>query len=251
MIGIEVQQINFQIYGMIKIDDLLSKVLKSGFANQVERIGSHEVADMDMEIELIRRIGLMRCRGFAIDSTNRFAYENAVRWLSGDVGMRSLNISEKTTIAGDLLKGLYVAGGVGSGKSMFLEVMSAYSSIRGYMVKVGSHIVPLNWRCIRTDAVCDEFTRHGSIEKYKNAPLLCLQDVGAEPLESLYMGNRVNVIRQVLENRGDRDDCITIISSNLPFNHRVFVERYGERCSSRLYKMCNYLIINGKDRRKE
>lgn len=235
---------------MIKIDDLLSKVLKSGFANQVERIGSHGVADMDKEMELIRRIGSIRCRDFTIDATNRFAYENAVRWLSGDMGMRSLNISEKTTITGDLLKGLYVAGGVGSGKSLFLEVISAYSSVRGYMIRIGRQTVPLNWKCIRADTVCDDFTHSGSIEKYKNAPLLCIQDVGAEPLESLYMGNRMNVIRQVLECRGDKDDCITIISSNLPFNHRVFIDRYGERCSSRLYKMCNYLIINGKDRRK-
>lgn len=235
---------------MISIDDLLSKILKSGFANQIERIGSHSVANMDEEMKLISRIGSMRCRNFTIDATNRFAYENAVRWLHGDSGMRSLNISEKTTVAGDLNKGLYVAGGVGSGKSLFLEVLSAYSSARGFMVNVGRQTVPLNWKCIRADTVCDEFTRNGSIEKYKNAPLLCIQDVGAEPLESLYMGNRVNVIRQVLECRGDRDDCITIISSNLPFNHRIFIDRYGERCSSRLYKMCNYLIINGKDRRK-
>ncbi len=53
-----------------------------------------------------------------------------------------------------------------------------------------------------------------------------------------------------LEYRGDRTDQLTLITSNLPMNHKRFVERYDDRVASRLNEMCNYFEIKGKDRRK-
>ena len=64
------------------------------------------------------------------------------------------------------------------------------------------------------------------------------------------MGNRINVLRQILEYRGDQTDKITLITSNLPMNHKRFIDRYEDRVSSRLNEMCNYFEIKGKDRRK-
>jgi len=66
----------------------------------------------------------------------------------------------------------------------------------------------------------------------------------------LYMGNRINVMRRILEYRGDQSDQITLITSNLPYNSKKFVELYGDRVASRLNEMCNYFEITGKDRRK-
>ena len=33
-------------------------------------------------------------------------------------------------------------------------------------------------------------------------------------------------------------------------NHKVLIDRYGDRVASRLNEMCNYFEIKGKDRRK-
>jgi len=79
---------------------------------------------------------------------------------------------------------------------------------------------------------------------------MAFQDLGSEPMESLYMGNRLNVMRQILENRGDRTDVITLITSNLPINCQEFTSMYGDRVASRLLEMCNYFEIKGTDRRK-
>ena len=80
-------------------------------------------------------------------------------------------------------------------------------------------------------------------------PIICIQDLGSEQMESLYMGNRENVIRRMIEYRGDRTDMLTLITSNLPMAHQKLEEKYGDRVVSRLNEMCNYLEIKGKDRR--
>ena len=81
-------------------------------------------------------------------------------------------------------------------------------------------------------------------------PMLGIQDLGSEPQESLYMGNRVDVVRQLIEHRGDKTDEMTLITSNLKINGERLVNRYGDRVASRLVEMCNYFEIKGKDRRK-
>lgn len=94
------------------------------------------------------------------------------------------------------------------------------------------------------------YARTGDIAQYKRMPILCLQDFGAEQVETLHMGNRLNVMQQLIEARGDRGDQITLISSNLPLKSQVLSTRYGDRVASRLTEMCNYIELKGVDRRK-
>ncbi|MDD4154105.1 MAG: hypothetical protein PHT30_01675, partial [Bacilli bacterium] len=75
-------------------------------------------------------------------------------------------------------------------------------------------------------------------------------DLGAEPEEANYMGNRINPLKTLLEHRGDYTDKLTIISSNHSINHQEILDRYGDRVASRLLEMCNYFEIKGTDRRK-
>ena len=85
---------------------------------------------------------------------------------------------------------------------------------------------------------------------YKTAPMLCIQDLGNEPQEALYMGNRLDVARYIIEYRGDAHAELTFITSNLRMGGDILKERYGDRVASRLMEMCNYYEIKGKDRRK-
>ena len=74
--------------------------------------------------------------------------------------------------------------------------------------------------------------------------------MGDDEPESVYMGNRISVMKSILSARGDRQDLITIITSNLPVGHELFKKRYGDRVQSRMYEMCNYFELKGIDRRK-
>lgn len=230
------------------VSEVLNRIKQRGLFDTVTRY--QYPLDMDMAIEIIEQIGKMRNQKFRIDDENRFTYENLIRWCHCDTEMKCLDPDTQRVIPGGLKRGIYIAGNTGTGKSWCLEVMSAYSNAFNFNVSIGGEKRSLCWRNIRTDAICGEFTEQGTFERFKQMPIVGIQDLGAEPAESLHMGNRINVLRQILEYRGDRTDQLTLITSNLPMSHKRLIDRYDVRVASRLNEMCNYFEIKGLDRRK-
>ena len=117
----------------------------------------------------------------------------------------------------------------GSGKSWCLEVMLAYADLFRFKIKYGGDDARIWWRIARADEIVARFVETTSIDEYKKAKLLCIQDFGAEQLEAVAMGNRMNVLRTLLEYRGDRSDCLTMITSNYSLKNPTLTESYGER----------------------
>lgn len=233
----------------ISMSAIFDKISQRGLFQSIKRY-PYLPYNMNMALQVVDAIGKKRNPKFRIDKENQFTYENMIRWVHGDPEMKCLNPDTKEIIPGRLNAGIYIAGNTGSGKSWVLEIMAAYSLIDNVQVTVGDTQRCLYWGNVRTDAICDEYTADGSFERFKKMNIVGIQDLGAEPAESMYMGNRVNVMRQILEYRGDQTDQITLITSNLPMNHKRFIELYEDRVSSRLNEMCNYFEIKGQDRRK-
>lgn len=214
--------------------------------------------DMNFSLQVIEALGQERFEGFVIDDDNRFVYENLIRWVHADPEFKCMDPETRTIVPGNLKAGIYLAGNTGTGKSWALELMSVYSTIDNVQVIVGDNLKrSLEFPAFRADAVCDEYAHEGSVEKYKKMSIVCFQDLGTEPIETLFMGNRQNVFEQILGYRGDRNDQITLISSNLPIlinapkDKDPLRKRYDERVTSRLIEMCNYFELRGKDRRKK
>ncbi len=201
--------------------------------------------------EVVMAIGRARTPKFVLDAANTFAYDNFIKWVMGDPSMQALDPQTKKPIAGRLDAGIYVAGGTGTGKSWLLEIMSALCLVDNPLISIGDETRPLRWDNYRADFICDEFTASGTIDRFKQMVVLGIQDLGSEPRESLYMGNRLSVIGSLIESRGDRTDLLTLISSNYPLGHKALEELYGSRVVSRLAAMCNYFEIRGEDRRKQ
>jgi DNA replication protein DnaC len=206
---------------------------------------------MQESLAIVEAIGKSRNPAFVIDDENRFTYENMIRWCHCDTKMQAIDPVTKKVIPGGLKKGIYIAGNTGTGKSWCLEVMAAYAMAFGFVITLGeAEKRMLYWDNVRADDICEEYAANGTFQKFKTRNIYGIQDLGSEPAESVYMGNRIEVLRQLLEYRGDRTDQVTLITSNLPMNHKILVDRYGDRVSSRLTAMCNYFEIRGKDRRK-
>jgi hypothetical protein len=232
------------------ISAILGKIQERGLFQAITRF-QYLPVDMEYSLEVVKGIGEARSPKFCIDNENRFTYENMIRWVHCDTEMKCLDPESKQVVPGRLKSGIYIAGNTGSGKSWALEIMSAYAMVCNFQIQMGETKRCLYWKNIRTDAICDEYVANGSFESYKNYSIIGIQDLGAEPAESLYMGNRVNVMRQILEYRGDFTDKVTLITSNLPMNHKTFTDRYDVRVSSRLNEMCNYFeLTSNVDRRK-
>lgn len=236
---------------MPSIDQILNAINQRGmFAGFTRYQYLHY--DVAEALKIVEAIGKSRNPRFVIDDENRFTYENFVKWCHCDPAMRCLNPETKAVVPGRLKRGIYIAGNTGSGKSWCLEIMLAYCSAWGFKVQFASDNSPrpLWWRIARADAICDSFMESGSIQTFKKMPMLGIQDFGSEPQETLYMGNRVDVVGNLIEYRGDISDEMTLITSNMSINGDNLKKRYGDRVSSRLIEMCNYFEIKGKDRRK-
>ena len=206
--------------------------------------------DPNESLRLVEAIGKQRNPRFVIDDENRFTYENIVKWLHCDPTMKAIHPETKKEVPGDMCRGIYIAGNTGSGKSWCMEVMLAYADLFNFKIKYAGDESRIWWRIARADEIVARYVETTSIGEYKRMKLLCIQDFGAEQLEAASMGNRMNVLRTLLEYRGDRSDCLTMITSNYSLKNPTLTESYGERVSSRLNEMCNYFEIKGRDRRK-
>lgn len=232
------------------INQVLNRIGNRGLFQGITR---YVYADYDMQesLAIVEAIGKSRNPAFVIDDENRFTYENMIRWCHCDTKMQAIDPVTKKVIQGGLKKGIYIAGNTGTGKSWCLEVMAAYAMAFGFVITLGeAEKCMLYWENVRADDICEEYAANGTFQKFKTRNIYGIQDLGSEPAESVYMGNRIEVLRQLLEYRGDRTDQVTLFTSNLPMNHKILVDRYGDRVSSRLSAMCNYFEIRGKDRRK-
>lgn len=234
-----------------KIDLILKAIQDRGMFAQITRYQYLDY-DMEEEMQIIEAIGKIRTPYFVIDDDNRFTYENFIRWCRCDTKMQCLHPETSQVMPGNLRHGIYIAGATGTGKSWCLDIMQAYCRVMGFKVKYfeDRDIRPLAWSSVRADALCDIYTDTGNILNFKKRNILSVQDFGSEPLESLYMGNRLEVMRSLIEYRGDRSDGLTLITSNLKLGGEKLLNRYGDRVASRLSEMCNYFEIRGADRRK-
>lgn len=171
-------------------------------------------------------------RPYVIDGDNRSALTAMAQWLMG-VGEASQ-------------RGIYLSGPTGSGKTLAMTILRKLYPINP--IKADSAGPAVRWTEKRADALVDEFARGGDLMGYKSdTPLLCIGDLGAEPLDAIYMGNRCNVIGSILEARGDRD-CVTMATSNVPLSR--LGELYGDRVASRARQMFVEVQMLGEDRRK-
>lgn len=233
------------------LDWIIEKVRERGRFAWFRRY-DYTTQTIERELRVLEAIGKMRSPKFVIDEDNRFAYTNFIKWLRGDPTMQALDPNTGEVIQGDLTRGLYIAGNTGSGKSWCLEIMQEYAQVLRLPIEFSGEddAKPLIWNACRADEICREWAESGDIQKYKTRPILAIQDFGQEPQETLYMGNRLNVLRQLIEYRGDQDGQLTLITSNLKLSGKKLEERYSDRVQSRLFEMCNYFEIKGADRRK-
>lgn len=233
-----------------RIDILLSKMKQRGYFNDIIRYSYTEDFDINESLQMIEILGKSRTQKFVIDDENRFTYTNLIKWVHGDASMQCLDPNSKEHVKGNLKRGIYIAGNTGTGKSWALEIIVAYSRMMGFQITFDDKQTALSWANISADDICSKFSNTGNIDGIKNNNILGIQDLGAEPLECCFMGNKLEVMRNVIETRGDKSDNITLFTSNLPMSHKALVDRYGDRVASRLVEMCNYFEIKGQDRRK-
>lgn len=152
---------------------------------------------------------------------------------------------------------LFITGGVGVGKTYMaasilrkhIDGMPVCKRGDGYYINTFESLpifinvadLLLDIRsCFSQNSTQDE---RGLIEKYTNAPLLVMDDLGVEKttdwaLQTLYM---------VVNKRSTDTARQTVITSNLSLG--MIGEKLDERIASRIKGMCKVIKLEGKDRR--
>lgn len=234
-----------------KIDLILNNIKQRGMFAALTRL-QYLQYDINESLNIVEAIGKSRNPRFVIDDENRFTYENFIRWCHCDTKMMRLDPATSQPIPGQLKRGIYIAGNTGTGKSWCMDIMQAYCMVHGFKVQYPGDEQQSNlyWGSVRADEICEKYSETGNINHFKNRVILLIQDLGSEQQESLYMGNRVDVMRNLIEYRGDMSGCMTMVTSNLKLGGERLPNRYGDRVASRLAEMCNYFEIRGADRRK-
>ena len=208
-----------------------------------EKINCDEKAAMMFFNELSRRI----YPNFVLDGDNSGVYCNLIKWALGH-DFECYNTDGTRRMKGDVCKGIFLFGSTGTGKSVALSLLNRFCEQINPRVRLSADDEKiLQWKTYRTTEVTRKYANDGDFDLYVNAPFIGFDDLGSEQEDTLYMGNRLKLLRQILEIRGDRQNQMTLITSNLPFSK--ITEFYGDRVASRLVAMCNFFYLGGKDRR--
>ncbi len=214
----------------------------------VERISKD--VERDSFLEAVLTVGThLLSYPYVIDDDNRSTIVTLLDWLDARLGAKVLHPLDGSLKEMSLLKGFYLTGPTGTGKSLLMDIILKLAISLSYRYKLGGEERPFVWKNVRATDICSHFRRTGSLDCFVDAPILCIQDLGSEPEEVLYMGNRVAVLRQVIEDRADRRGWITHFTSNYRMNGERMMKLYGDRVASRFREMCNYIELKGKDRR--
>lgn len=224
------------------IDRVVAEMRKSGNFLRIRRASVGYT--FDDAWALFEAIARESVPGFRVTRANSAAYAALVAWAVG-AGFKAVDPDTGEEVDGDPDRGLYIAGNPGSGKTTAVRVLRMLLSEIGAKYTYGTDLAAMRWIDRTAAMICNDYARDGSFAQAQSERVLCVQDLGSEPRETLYMGNRHEVLRELLELRGDTPGRFTIITSN--FNMASIRKAYGDRVWSRLHTMCNYLVLAGDD----
>lgn len=231
------------------IENIIASVKGDRRFSQLERIRQNVI--VQSYLAAVQAIGELSCpKTFVIDKDNSQAIWHLLQWVEGSPNARRLNAWNGEEEAADLNKGIFLGGPTGTGKSLLMNIICELCRTSGITYRLDGKEYPLCWRTYRASEICTQFCKDGLIEPFTQPRILCIQDLGSEPQEVLYMGNRIPLLRQIIEERGDKHGYITHFTSNYRMSSKYLEQYYGTRVASRLHAMCNYIELQGKDRRK-
>lgn len=154
----------------------------------------------------------------------------------------------KEAMKGSSQKGFYIAGGTGRGKTLLMKIFAeACRSLNVREQTISGGIADITPKIIGAKKLAQDFVKKGYEALVYYNYSICIDDVGAEPIDSVHMGNHVSAVEELVSNIYERGYGYLFITSNIPLGSEQFAERYGDRLQSRICEMCNYYEMRNGD----
>jgi hypothetical protein len=213
---------------------------------QAEPISSPKISEQDSEkiIKVISEEGKKIIPGFEITENQKSYYLN--------LGLYFKNSEE---CVWDCKKGLYIAGDIGTGKTLSLTIMRGL--FKNFGIISCRHLVREYLSSEKPASVLDKYGVKSLIENQagtigKEKPLdWFFDDLGLEVGSAKNYGNQINVMEEILMDRAEMfisHGMKTYITTNL--DTKMLEEKYGERILDRMKQICNYIPLTGTSKRK-
>lgn len=230
------------------VEEVVREINGMGIGGRIQRYPVQY--DINEMLQYVKAFGDYHTGNFKLTENNKFLYVNLIKWLMGDSSCQCLSPSTRDRlIPADLSAGIYIGGKTGTGKTVATRILCDLARMVQPPYFFNGKSNTICWRDLRADEIVESFS-HGKYDSTLNTvAFLSIQDLGSEPNEAMDMGNRQNVIKQLLEKRAD-NGAATIITSNYPLCSNAIVQLYGDRIQSRLMSSCNYFELHGDDYRK-
>ena len=188
---------------------------------------------------------------YLVDEHNKKIFNLLCSYFSSHESFLSL-ANEMGVLNPSLKKGLFIAGGIGVGKTWMMKLFSK-NQRQVYTIKSAK-------------SIADSFISEGgkSIYKLVECPLLpfndkenfcqekmglCIDDVGAEEMGS-HFKNTKNVLGDLIELRYTEGNTGPLFHMTTNLTMIQVKEFYGDRVGSRLRESMNIIQLKGVDRRK-
>lgn len=176
------------------------------------------------------------CPGFSLEERQKPVINELFRWcmkLPGEL---------------DPEKGLWLWGGIGTGKSTLIQVINrfCYEVRPDELIGNNTYTLPFCIRIRRAIDICDLYSEKGAagIREVVSLDRLCIDDIGTESQVASHYGNAANVVGDLLLRRYDmRYRFQTHATANLTPEEVARV--YGSRVFDRLGEMCNFVYYPG------
>lgn len=150
---------------------------------------------------------------------------------------------------GEQTKGIYIAGGTGTGKTTLMNIFFDVVSLLNIKYTFGDKYIYLRPDRYKEIDINKIFLKKGSFPGIERATIY-IDDFGQNKSIN-YMGNIINPMEEILLTRfDDMRHSFTYFSSNYPIHHEAIREKYGERIFDRLQYFCYYCELKEKNFRK-
>jgi predicted ATPase len=230
---------------MKKINQFQNQI-KTGFQSARIRTIQRDF-NLDKELQLIEAIAddIFEYK-FKFDTLNTPIIKGFIQYFNGDPAIHSKF---------NLDKGLLITGNIGSGKTDLMKLFAKYSQIQDLTRKFSMSIA---------EEIVSRFSLEGikGIQNYMrqvpdstnnyqfNFKGYCIDDLGMEKETVMYFGDKEDPMSKILYTRYElfKFGIYTHATTNL--STEDLLERYGERIYSRMKEMFNWVVLDGKDRRK-
>ena len=146
----------------------------------------------------------------------------------------------------DLDKAIGIIGPTGTGKTLTFKALSEFMKIDDIKFVRNGNISKFGFDVVSARFLASQFVAKGfdGVNPYIIRPVLCIDDLGAEPENITHFGNKLNLIQHIIEERY-MNNRITHFSSNNTMDK--IHEIYGDRVYSRLYGSINIIQLVCED----